>query len=126
MADDLHTRLREAVAAQLERARRMERMAQEYQLEVQEPRLWGKQVPGWGEWPEVERMARLLAQHCERDLKVLERHAPRRDELADLLELPAGERVICVVSGETWPCDDIRDLATAYGLTPGGARGEVD
>jgi hypothetical protein len=46
---------------------------------------------------------------CERDLAVIERHAPDPEE-PDFCSC-CGD-----MDGERWPCIEIRDLAVAYGL----------
>lgn len=57
-----------------------------------------------------------ILRHCERDLKVVERHAP--DE-------PIGNYVGCThcyndSGSEPWPCDDFLDMAAAYGIEVDG------
>lgn len=49
-----------------------------------------------------------VIRHCERDLRVLERHAP--------ITGGGGTHLWCDHCDTTeWPCDEIRDLAAAYG-----------
>jgi hypothetical protein len=54
-----------------------------------------------------------VIRHCERDLRVLERHVPVH------IGGPAACKHAWVDSDgwiEDYPCDDLRDLATAYGM----------
>src|SRR5690606_23307731 len=115
---DLHERLTAAVQHHLDRARRMQRLAQETHLEVSNPKNLGRWCPGWHAWPEIEQTSALLVQACESWLRVLDRHVPS----------PAapGKNICwsCRRSGymiaSAWPCPEIRDLAYALGVDVGG------
>mgnify|MGYP001577030870 CR=1 FL=1 len=59
-----------------------------------------------------------VIRHCERDLRILERHRPRADGecstcLVDVRLTYQGYRV---AYRDGWPCDEINDLAVAYGI----------
>lgn len=67
-------------------------------------------------WLDAEHIAAndpaTVIRHCERDLRVLERHAPSGDRTATWCNVCMGE----LGDSLDWPCDEIRDLATAYGV----------
>ncbi len=52
--------LKARVAEDEAAATKLMRSAQDHHLAVQEPRLLGTTIPGWYEWPEIEKLARHL------------------------------------------------------------------
>jgi hypothetical protein len=61
-----------------------------------------------------------VIRHCERDLKVLERHQRRVDPSAWWLTYCT----TCAGSTPRWPCHEILDLADAYAVST-SSKGEV-
>lgn len=119
MSDDLRTRLHTAITTQRDEARKLLTYAQQNSLTLADPKLLGMYIPGWHEWPDVERMAMLALAQCERDQRVLDRHPPHR--LADLwtvLVPPDPDPPRCWCCHMIHPCPEITDLATVYLETP--------
>src|SRR5690348_10511110 len=77
MADDIRTRLSEALDEAEKRARDLLVHAQRNSLAVKEPKLLGRTIPGWHDWPDVEAM-------CARELRAVERD---RQLLAECFEV---------------------------------------
>src|SRR5262245_13743715 len=88
----------------------MQRAAQDYQLELQEPKLWGKHVPGWGEWPEIEQMMATELRRLAAAERVLARHAPCTDEHEPVLHCVQHHR------GPNGECEDLVDLMASLGI----------
>lgn len=122
---DLHERLKAAIEARRDAAMRIMRIAQDNHLMVQEPRLLGRTVPGWHDWPDVEAMAASVERGCLADLRRLERHDEHEGRCTECMEWCDCDRYTtveqCPCRGNTpWPCPEIRDLADAYGIAEGG------
>lgn len=104
--------IRAAVDARRKSAVKLQRYAQENHLAIQEPRLLGRHIPGWHEWPEVEQLAADMVLMCDWADGVLSRHV---DEYEDG----------CVGCGfdsqeerrYSWPdCPEILAVAAAFKL----------
>src|SRR5688572_15266948 len=99
-----------ALDRQTEVARKLLCEAQRVQLELQEPKLLGKRIPGWGWWPDVERMMAALVAQAAGLRSILVRHAPDDDNRAWCAHCtwePGRGRLY----GVDWPCPDWRDAA---------------
>ena len=114
---DLHDRIRAAIEARRERAQAAQRIVADWTALID--RLWKMDVyardSAW-EVLEAENPATVL-RHVDRDLKVLERHKEVVAEgwghgalVCELIWMASDGWPI------DWPCDDIRDLAEAYGI----------
>jgi hypothetical protein len=106
---DLAVRLRAVIEERRLTATSLQRRAQEHSLEIQKPELLGRFIPGWYEWPDVERLAADAILAAERDLWVLERHAPSSDIW--YCNGPHGRE-----GDEPWPCRELLRMATRYGI----------
>lgn len=62
------------------RAAKLLRYAQENDVAVRDPRLLGRTVPGWHDWPEVEQMAREVLAEADAKRRIV--------ELAESLDVP--------------------------------------
>lgn len=123
---DLSARLREIIEERRMAATNLQRRAQEHDLMRQEPALLGRVIPGWYEWPEVERLAADAILAGERDLGVLERHTVvvRREYFTGEGARDDPQCAWCELTsndgdplGRPWPCDEITALAKRYGVS---------
>lgn len=62
------------IAEDEERARSLQRRAQDTQLTLRDPKLLGLYIPGWHDWPDVEVMAAHLLAECEAKRRIVEEH----------------------------------------------------
>jgi hypothetical protein len=109
-----------ALGEQVEGARKLLCAAQRVQLELKEPKILGRRIPGWGWWPDVERMMAALIAQAEGRRSILVRHAPMR--------FPISEAWCCThcsrpsaIPPTPWPCPDWRDAAADLGVPDGQA-----
>lgn len=58
------------------RASKLLRYAQENDVAVRDPRLLGRTIPGWHEWPEVEQMAREVLAEVDAKRRIITEHEP--------------------------------------------------
>lgn len=72
MRPDIAEFLRARLDERGERAKKLLRYAQENDLAVRDPRLLGRVIPGWHEWPEVEQMAREVLADVDADRRIME------------------------------------------------------
>lgn len=110
---DLHDRIRAAIEARRQRAQAALHGPYESLL-MTWPRMTGRAV--FLEFIAAEDPATVL-RHVDRDLKVLERHKQV------VAEGWGKDALVCELTWMAsdgwpidWPCDDIRDLAEAYGV----------
>lgn len=110
------------------RARRLLRIAQDTSLELQDPKLLGRHIPGWHSWRDVETI-------CEERLADI---AAKRATLAEHHPIESIYGTVCAVcvdwqdvpfadGGETefgiaiprdWPCPEIRRRAAEFADHP--------
>lgn len=76
MTADVRQQLTEALDGAAGRARALLVQAQRVSLTLKEPRLLGREIPGWHEWPDVEAMCARELRSIERDRALIERHKP--------------------------------------------------
>ncbi|MER7331692.1 MULTISPECIES: DUF6221 family protein [unclassified Micromonospora] len=89
MPDNLTTWLHEQITAAEASTRTLLYWAQQTVLTLKEPRLLGKEIPGWHDWPNVEKM-------CQQRLAELD--AKRRILAAlDLTPCPCARSQRCVI-----------------------------
>lgn len=79
-------RLRAALDEAEQRARSLLAVAQHTSLTLQEPRLLGREIPGWHSWADVEAMCRRELQLVERDRKLLIAHAEAQASLNEKIK----------------------------------------
>lgn len=72
--DDLYVRLQKALDEAEQRGRALLVSAQRTSLMLKEPRLLGREIPGWHAWPDVEAMCGRELGLIERDRKLLAWH----------------------------------------------------
>lgn len=97
-------------------------------LTLQDPKLLGKHIPGWHDWPKVERMCRVRLAEVDAKRRIMEIHGRR----ADLFPSLAGGSFdnCCDGCGYEGICDDpvtedindcpiLRALALPYADRPG-------
>lgn len=101
--------LRLQLDEQAGRARSLLAGAQHTSLALREPRLLGREIPGWGYWPDVERVCRELLAEVDVKRRVLDVELDRV-----MVEGPLPGRMRDLV--ET---DVIRWLAQPYADRPG-------
>lgn len=94
-------RLAEAEAA----ARDLLRTAQNVSLELKDPALLGRHMPGWHSWPEVEavcagRLADIAAMRA-----ILDLHAPNS---------VSGTGRACAYCGHLWPCAEVSAVVSVW------------
>ena len=135
MTGDLHTRLVEAVNRRRELARVVhDAEPGRWEVRLEQNTFWicdadEDRLAEIGTREDAEHIAAndpaSVIRHCERDLRVLDRHRPKfHDDI---------EMVLCACCGwdlngeeqadEDW-CPDILDLATAYGVDTGDTDGQ--
>jgi hypothetical protein len=55
-------------------ARALLRRAQEHELHCQEPRLLGREIPGWHDWPKAQALAAKALADCEAKRAIVRLH----------------------------------------------------
>jgi hypothetical protein len=106
--DDLTTWLRAQLDRVEQETRKLLVAAQQTSLRLQEPRLLGREIPGWHDWPDVERLCAERLAEVDAKRRILDMwtewhataengtyHAGRRDQLAEVIEtlaLPYADR----------------------------------
>ena len=105
----LHDRIRAVVEERRLAATNLQRRAQEHDLARQELKLLGRCIPGWYEWPEVERLAADAILSSEHALGILERHAPSAvyGVYCNLCMAANGDN-------DDYPCSETLALATRW------------
>lgn len=76
MTDDLTTWLHEQITAAEASTRMLLCWAQQTTLALQDPKLLGKHIPGWHDWPEVEKMCQQRLTELEAMRGILDEHKP--------------------------------------------------
>lgn len=79
-------------------------------LELQDPKLLGRYIPGWGHWPEVERMCQSRLLDIDAQRRILDEHSPRR--MGHFVDLR------CEGCLKADPCPTVRMLALPYAEHP--------
>lgn len=74
--DDLMTWLLVQLDEDEARTRKMLAYAQQTVLTLQDPRHLGKFIPGWHDWPDVERMCTERLAEIDAKRRILDLHAP--------------------------------------------------
>lgn len=91
--------------------------AQQTILTLKDPKLLGKYIPGWHDWPKVEQMCRDRLADLDSKRAILAEHAPDT----------AGLRTVCAVCADPpvheatwhdWPCLTVRLLAAPFAAHP--------
>jgi len=108
--DDLTAFITARLAEAHARATALQREARHAIEALKEPRLLGREIPGWHSWPDVEAMCLGMLRDIEAKRSIVARH--ERRELS-------GSMPYCnyCSSGDTivaWPCDDIIDLVGVW------------
>ncbi|MFI2663257.1 DUF6221 family protein [Micromonospora carbonacea] len=110
--------LDQQITAAETRTRELLYWAQQTILTLQDPKLLGKHIPGWHDWPKAEQMCRERLAELDAMRAVLTEHAPER----------VGILPVCAVCADppaydaTWrdyPCHTVRSLAAAFSTEPG-------
>lgn len=70
--DDLITRLRAQLDTDEATTRELLYWAQQTILTLQDPKLLGKHIPGWHDWPKVERMCRVRLAELDAKRRILD------------------------------------------------------
>lgn len=76
MSDDLTAWLREQYDAAEADTRTRLHWAHQTILALQEPRLLGKEIPGWHEWPDVEKLCMARLAELDTMRRILAEHEP--------------------------------------------------
>lgn len=95
------------ITEQEESARKLMRFAQETYLRTREPRLLGREIPGWHAWPDVEAMCVRVLADCERDRRIAVEHFPHSSFPRSCGTCGRPGQSI----GADWPCRTIRLMA---------------
>ena len=96
-------------------AQKLLRGAQDAQLQLEEPRLLGKHIPGWYRWPDVETMAARVLREIAAKRKILERYERAAVTPPSVAVFTWGHN-----DGYRQAClDAVRDLTAVYGGEPG-------
>lgn len=69
--DTLHAQLVAAVAAERWQTVALLQHAEQNAAAVKDPRLLGRYIPGWHDWPDVIRAAQLIIRRCDAVLAIL-------------------------------------------------------
>lgn len=117
--DDLITWLRAAMEDDERRSRKLLADAQQNALIVQDPSYLGKFMPGWHDWPDVERMCTERLADIGAKRAILGMHEGRHwcspgPEDTEWRVIEAGEEVTRV-----YPCLHLRVLALPFADRPG-------
>lgn len=99
------------IAAQEVEARRLLRIAQDTSLELKEPTLLGRRIPGWHSWPDVERLCQQALAECAAKRRTVAHHAK-----GPSVRHPGYDCSWCAFP---WPCFDLMNIAQAYADRPG-------
>lgn len=96
-------------------ARALMRRAQDHHLKVREPRLLGREIPGWHDWPDVEALCAEVLADLEAKRRIMELHGSLNGY---------GFRIVCVScvdqltgAGDNqilFPCPTLRLLALPF------------
>jgi hypothetical protein len=116
VTDDIRTRLAEALDQAEQRARDLLVHAQRTSLAVKEPRLLGREIPGWHDWPDVEAMCARELRMIERDRALIGRH--REAELS--AEAPDASRRGWLEGQLNALTDEVERAAACWLGTPEG------
>lgn len=76
MSDDLTTWLHEQITAAETSTRTLLYWAQQTILTLQDPKLLGKHIPGWHDWPNVEKMCQQRLTELDAKRRILVEHEP--------------------------------------------------
>ena len=118
MSSDLTAAISAALDRREVHTRRMLRYAQENHLAVQEPQMLGRRIPGWHEWPEVERMMAAALVDIAAKRKVLGRHQPEPTAYGQhCMCCPDWHRSLDAGEMHDHDCAEILDLAEAEGVS---------
>ena len=107
------------------RARDLLRAAQAASLAVKEPRLLGREIPGWHSWPDVEAMCESALREIEAKRAILAKHHAEtpskygRDEPRCAVCLTDRGRWPDDWSGDPWPCRTVRVSVAVWDGDPG-------
>lgn len=115
--DDLVVWLRAQLDDEEAAAEQLRQQAREVRQELKEPRLLGKPMPGWGLWPDVERMAAGVLADVAAKRVVLDAYEHARIVYRDHYRLGVGTARECAkvdALGEV-----VRLLAGPYAGRPG-------
>jgi hypothetical protein len=118
VADDLVAWLCIQLDADEAAARSLRDQAREVKLELKEPAHLGQIRPGWGLWPDVERMAAGVLADIAAKRRIMDLHRP----------VDSVDGTVCVTCREpdypdeaNWlhPCPTLRELGSVYADRPG-------
>lgn len=109
MSDDLIAFIKARLDEDEAGTRELLDAAQYAKLAVREPRLLGREIPGWHSWPSVVAM-------CEQKLREI---AAQRAILALHVPLDDCEPQQCVICLEYVPCRTLRHHAAVWSDHPG-------
>jgi hypothetical protein len=111
----LGTRLDEAEAA----TRALLAESQRVSVALKEPRLLGKEIPGWGSWRAVEQMGTDRLADVEAKRRILDLHTPQRIGVFVDLSCPTcWHTTTDPTRREEHPCRTLRCLALPYATHP--------
>ncbi|MFG1846751.1 hypothetical protein [Micromonospora carbonacea] len=136
--DELHVWLGQQITAAETRTRELLYWAQQTTLTLKDPKLLGKYIPGWHDWPAVERVCRERLAELDAQRRILELHAPRAlpaaysavdkvmyrpavtqcEHCDELCHSDSGLACDDPVDG-LWPCPTVRTVAAAFSTEPG-------
>ncbi|PZG12957.1 hypothetical protein C1I95_24760 [Micromonospora craterilacus] len=111
MSDDLATWLTAQIDAAEARTRDLLAKTQRNDLAVKEPRLLGRYIPGWHDWPDVERVCTERLAELDAARRILDLHPN-----AGLRSAPESCGSCASYPG---PCDTLRLLALPHAGQPG-------
>lgn len=58
-----------------EKAQGLLRRARQHQIDCRDPAVLGRPVPGWGDWPEVQRLAAHVLREVEAHRRIVDEYA---------------------------------------------------
>jgi hypothetical protein len=88
------------------------RIAQETSLELKEPNLLGRHMPGWHSWPDVEQLCQDMLAECAAKRAIVELHRPSRRVVEVGHE--ANWVDACPTCDEPAPCETLRLIGSLH------------
>lgn len=114
MTDNLTAWLHEQFNAAEASTRTLLYWSQQTILTLKDPQLLGKYIPGWHDWPDVEKMCQQRLADLDAKRRIVNWHDVQRDD-----RTPWGDPVQICRCGYDLPCSTVRLLALPHAGQPG-------